>query len=318
MACTKYYGCDRSGMNIEKLITNLISELGSENVRQNEPMSGHTTFKTGGNADLLLLPRTEQQIIAALRLLYEYNMPHFFVGRGSNLLVSDDGIRGAVIKIADGFDRIHVSQDGVLTAQAGAPLHTVCMEAVCAGFGGLEFAGGIPGCLGGGVMMNAGAYGGELKDFVSSVDILTPDLEKKTMSHSEMEFGYRSSVAQKKGFLILGASFRLCTQEREACLARMNDFNSRRREKQPLTYPSAGSTFKRPKGAYAGTLIEQTGLKGFTIGGAQVSEKHAGFIINLGSATSRDIYELIDIVRKKVLDHTGILLEPEVKMLGEF
>ena len=133
-----------------------------------------------------------------------------------------------------------------------------------------------------------------------------------------MEFGYRSSVAQKKGFLILGASFRLCTQEREACLARMNDFNSRRREKQPLTYPSAGSTFKRPKGAYAGTLIEQTGLKGFTIGGAQVSEKHAGFIINLGSATSRDIYELIDIVRKKVLDHTGILLEPEVKMLGEF
>lgn len=304
-------------MSTGHLAARFISLLGEAGVRENEPMAAHTTFKTGGPADLMLLPRTEEGLLSILRILREENVPYNVIGRGSNLLVSDEGLRGAVVKLADGMDSIEV-RGNTVTAQTGVALRVLCLESIRAGLAGLEFAGGIPGALGGAVCMNAGAYGGEMKDYLTSVRVIGHELEASDIPAAKMDFSYRHSAVMEKGYLVLGATFFLPFGDPDAGMDKMNEFNARRREKQPLTYPSAGSTFKRPQGNYAGALIESCGLKGFTIGGAQVSEKHAGFIINMGNAFSRDIYELILYVQEVVLKETGVMLEPEVKMLGEF
>lgn len=304
-------------MTQNKLISELALAIGPEKVLENEPMSNHTTFKTGGNADLMLLVQTETQLLSVLRLLKNAHTPYILIGRGSNLLVSDEGLRGVVLKLADGFDKITVNGN-LVYAQAGATLRATCLAAIYAGLGGLEFAGGIPGCVGGGVAMNAGAYGGELQDVTQDVRILTPDLEIRTLNGGQMNFSYRKSMVQETGCIVLGASFSLRPDDVDKAMEKFNCLNARRKEKQPLNFPSAGSTFKRPQGNYASALIDKCKLKGFTIGGAQVSEKHAGFIINIGNASSRDIYELICHVRQEVLKQTGVMLEPEVKLLGEF
>jgi UDP-N-acetylmuramate dehydrogenase len=239
------------------------------------------------------------------------------IGRGSNLLVSDKGFAGVVIKLADDFSDISVHKNTVY-AQAGATLRDLTAACIEAGLSGLEFAGGIPGALGGGVAMNAGAYGGELKDFISFVRVLTPDGEIRELANSEMRFSYRQSAVGPGGLIVLGASFTLPEGNRDASLKLLADLNARRKNCQPLNYPSAGSTFKRPPGYFAGTLIEQCGLKGCSVGGAAVSEKHAGFIINTGGATAADIHALIRHVQDEVARKTGIPLETEVKLIGDF
>lgn len=284
---------------------------------KNEPMRSHTTFKTGGPADILYLPSNVREICEAIQTAVDGLIPCCIIGRGSNLLVSDRGYQGAIIKIADRFAQIHVKGNTVY-ADAGALLRDITAKCIENGLSGLEFAGGIPGALGGGVAMNAGAYGGELKDFITFVRVLTPGLEIKDIPCAHMEFGYRKSVVQELGYIVLGAEFCLPSGDRETSRNLLQTLNNKRKSSQPLNYPSAGSTFKRPPGYFAGTLIEQCGLKGCQIGGAQVSDKHAGFIINTGDATSEDIYRLICHVRDAVHQKTGVILEPEVKMIGDF
>jgi len=304
-------------MNRNELSARFVSLLGEAGVLENEPMASHTTFKTGGPADWMVLPHTADELVSVLRALREEKMPYTVIGRGSNLLVSDEGYRGAIVKLADGFDNITV-RGNTVTAEAGAALKTLCLESIRAGLRGLEFAGGIPGSLGGAVYMNAGAYDGEIKDFLVSARVLDKDLNIREVPAEALGLSYRRSAVGEEGYIVLDAAFALEKGDAQASLDKMNEFNARRREKQPLAWPSAGSTFKRPAGHYAGPLIEECGLKGFTIGGAQVSEKHAGFIINTGEAYSRDIYELILHVKETVRKETGVLLEPEVRLLGEF
>ncbi len=299
------------------LIAKFVSFLGEEGVRTDEPMSLHTTFKTGGPVDLMLLPRTDEEISSILRDLKEEQIPCAVIGRGSNLLVSDEGVRGAVVKLADRFDTITIRKNSVC-ALAGASLKLLCLESIHAGLCGLEFAGGIPGALGGAVCMNAGAYDGEIKDFLTSVCVLNKKFKVCDIPAADLKLSYRHSAVTENGYIVLGATFSLPEGDPQESLKKMNEFNARRREKQPLTFPSAGSTFKRPSGNFAGTLIEKCGLKGYMIGGAQVSEKHAGFIINVQNASSRDVYELISYVKSTVEVRTGVILEPEVKLLGEF
>ncbi len=283
----------------------------------NEPMRNHTTFKAGGPAKELYLPKNEDEIRRALTRAQNSGLPWIVIGRGSNLLVSDKGFAGVVIKLADDFSDISVHKNTVY-AQAGATLRDLAAACIEAGLSGLEFAGGIPGALGGGVAMNAGAYGGELKDFISFVRVLTPDGEIRELANSEMRFSYRQSAVGPGGLIVLGASFTLPEGNRDASLKLLTDLNARRKNCQPLNYPSAGSTFKRPPGYFAGTLIEQCGLKGCSVGGAAVSEKHAGFIINTGGATAADIHALIRHVQDEVARKTGIPLETEVKLIGDF
>lgn len=283
----------------------------------NEPMRNHTTFRTGGPAETVYLPKSVSEIRNALRNVKERGIPWRVIGRGSNLLVSDRGFPGAIIKIADGFAQIHIDGNHVY-ADAGAQLRDITAKCIENGLSGLEFAGGIPGALGGGVSMNAGAYGGELKDFITFVRVLTPELDIKDIPLSDMRFGYRKSAVPDEGYIVLGAEFRLPYGDREASRELLFSLNTKRKNCQPLNYPSAGSTFQRPPGHFAGTMIEQCGLKGYRIGGAQVSDKHAGFIINAGEATSADIYKLICHVRDAVFQKTGVMLEPEVKMIGDF
>ena len=282
---------------------------------RDEPMSRHTTFRVGGPADMMFFPSMEQQISAALKLARDYHVPALVVGNGSNLLVRDGGVIGLVIVLGERFSHIEI-HDNILTAQAGASLNKVAAAAQSAGLSGLEFASGIPGTLGGGCAMNAGAYGGELKDVLVWADVLL-DGELRRLSRDEMEMGYRSTMPLRRGAIVLSACFELRQDDPEAIQERMRDLANRRREKQPLNLPSAGSTFKRPEGHFAGALIEQCGLKGCTIGGAQVSEKHAGFIVNVGEATAADILRLIAHVQEVVLAQTGVQLETEVRVLGE-
>lgn len=317
MACSKYYGCDFSGMNLECSTSRFVALLGEAGVRENEPMSAHTTFKTGGAVDLMLFPDREESLVSIFHILRDAQVPYYVIGRGSNLLVSDKGLHGVVIKLADRMGKVFVQRNKVI-AQAGASLHTVCMEAVRAGLSGLEFASGIPGTLGGAVAMNAGAYGNEIGDFITSVHVLDQNCDILCLSAKDLMFSYRHSIVAEQKLIVLSAEFYLPEGDAQESIQKISELNARRREKQPLNYPSAGSTFKRPQGHFAGALIEQCGLKGFSIGGAQVSEKHAGFIINTGNACSRDIYELILYVQNIVLEQTGVLLEPEVKMLGDF
>lgn len=298
--------------------TGRIAEALSErikDVRQGESMALHTSFKAGGPADIMALPKTPDDIKHALAITAAYDCPLFVMGRGTNLLVTSKGYRGVVLKLADNFAGAAFEGEYV-TAKSGTPLAALVREAIDHGLGGAEFLGGIPGTLGGAVYMNAGAYEGETCDLVEEV-YLVSESEELTVKKSGMGFGYRSSMLNKTPFIVTGVRLKLKPCSTEESLKKLAEFNKRRREKQPLEYPSAGSTFKRPKGCYAGALIEQAGLKGLMIGGAQVSEKHAGFIINTGGAAPEDILALIEKVRREVYEYSGVVLEPEVKVVGE-
>ena len=280
-----------------------------------EPMKAHTTFKIGGPADLLVTVNSVDELQKALTACRERDVPFMILGKGSNLLVSDAGIEGAVIALSGAFKEL--SADGeIITAGAGVSLSKLCTVAAERSLSGLEFAYGIPGTVGGAVYMNAGAYGGETKDAVIEVVYMTPDGVLGTYSAAELNFGYRHSVFKENDNIILYAKYKLAEDDRDAILARMDDFMNRRRTKQPLEYPSAGSVFKRPEGAFAGTLIEQCGLKGKRIGGAQVSEKHAGFIINAADATCGDVLNLVRLVQETVKRETGYDLECEIIPTG--
>lgn len=292
-----------------------LSDLKIEYV-ENCPMSSYTTFKIGGNADVLVSPKTEEQLKNVLNLIKEFSLPFMPLGKGSNLLVSDEGIEGVVIHIAEGFDKIEHLEDGVVSCGAGASLAALCSFALKEGLSGIETLYGIPGSVGGAVYMNAGAYGGEIKDVVRAVTYLTADGEIKRAGMSELDFSYRHSRFTGKKDIILSAEFCLQADDKNAIRERMDDYIGRRKAKQPLNFPSAGSVFKRPEGHFAGALIEQCNLKGYTIGCAQVSEKHAGFIINIGGATCADVLALIEHIRKTVLEKFGVELESEVIKLG--
>ena len=282
---------------------------------ENEPMSAHTTFKIGGAADVLVTVRNIDELKATVDACKDCGVPYMILGNGSNLLVSDDGIEGAVIALDGDFKQITV--DGtVITAGAGAKLSRLCTVALENGLTGLEFAYGIPGTVGGAMYMNAGAYGGEMKDVALSVTALNADGEIVEVPAAELEMGYRTSIFKKNNSIILFSKYKLNNGDKTAIKAQMDDVMNRRKTKQPLEYPSAGSVFKRPEGAFAGTLIEQCGLKGKTVGGAQVSEKHAGFIINIGGATCDDVMGLVALIQETVKRETGFELEREIIRTG--
>lgn len=287
----------------------------ADQIFTDEPMTRHTTFRLGGPADVFFLPESAEQLQRALDAARAAGVQALVVGNGSNLIVRDGGIRGLVIALGEHFSEIR-TEGNVLSAQAGAPLSRVASAAQAAGLSGLEFASGIPGTLGGGTVMNAGAYGGQLSDVLIDADVLVRD-NVHTLTREQMQMGYRTTLALREGYIVTAARFRLTPDDPEAILARMRDLNARRREKQPLNFPSAGSVFKRPEGHFAGALIEQAGLKGLSVGGAKVSEKHAGFIVNFENATASDVLALIEEVRLRVRRHSGITLVCEVRIVGE-
>lgn len=301
---------------MKKAIEELRGVLGSSAVRLEEPMKAHTSFRIGGPAELFLTPENAGQLAETILILRQHEIPVFILGNGSNLLVRDKGIRGAVIQLSGRMSALET--DGTaLYAEGGALLSVAAAKAAEAGLTGLEFASGIPGSIGGAVIMNAGAYGGEMKDVLESVDVLTRDLRRETLPVEQLGLSYRHSSLAERGDIVLGARFRLERGEPQAIQARMAELAEQRREKQPLQYPSAGSTFKRPEGYFAGKLIQDAGLKGKTIGGAQVSEKHAGFLINTGNATAGEMLELIAFCQRTVEEKFGVRLETEVKIVGE-
>lgn len=299
------------------LYQELCGILGEENVFTKEPMSRHTTFRAGGPADFFVTPEKEGQVRKTLSLLKEAQVPRYIMGNGSNLLVGDRGYRGVILQICKKMNRIRI-QDTVIQAQAGALLSKIAAEAQAKGLTGFEFASGIPGSLGGAVMMNAGAYGGEMKQVLTQAQVLNASGEIEDVLAEEMELGYRSSVFSRNGGVILSASIQLGPGDPPAIQSRMEELKYLRTSKQPLEYPSAGSTFKRPEGYFAGKLIQDAGLRGFQVGGAQVSEKHCGFVINKDQATAMDIRSLMEQVSEKVYAQFGVRLEPEVKLIGEF
>ena len=282
-----------------------------------EPMKNHTTFRIGGPADALALPKTPEEVAEVVRFCHEHAQPYYVLGNGSNLLVSDEGYRGIVLQLYRNFNDIQVNGE-MITAQSGAMLAAVARTAYQNGLTGLEFASGIPGTIGGAVVMNAGAYGGEMKHVLREVTVLTKEGEVLAIPAKALELGYRTSVIPKNGWIVLGAVLQLKKGDPEQILARMEELKEQRITKQPLDLPSAGSTFKRPEGYFAGKLIMDAGLRGFTVGGAQVSEKHCGFVVNRGDATAADVWELICEVKRRVKEMTGVELEPEVKLLGDF
>lgn len=300
---------------MKSLYDTLLAVSESEQLLWNEPMSRHTTFRVGGPADLMYFPASAEQLAAALKAAKERNISVLVMGNGSNMIVRDGGIRGLVIVLGERFAKISVDGD-ILAAQAGVSMAKVAATAQAASLAGLEFVSGIPGTLGGGCAMNAGAYGGQLSDALVDAQVYL-DGEVRTLTLEEMQMGYRTTLPLREGGIVLSARFKLTPDDGEAIMARMKDLNARRRDKQPLNFPSAGSTFKRPEGYFAGRLIEQSGLKGRTVGGAQVSEKHAGFIINIGGATAKDITDLIQVVQDEVLRRFGVRLETEVRIIGE-
>lgn len=292
----------------------LCSQIGCE-FRQNEPMREHTSFKIGGPADLFLIPSSEEQLEKLLLAISEGGLPLTLIGRGSNLLVRDEGIRGVVVAIGGKLSHMELISDCEIECEAGANLDTLCRFALDNALTGLEFAYGIPGSVGGAVYMNAGAYNGEMKDVLTGATHLTRDGKQESFTAQQMELSYRHSAYTNQDFCILKANFKLQKGDKDAIRARMDELKARRRDKQPLDYPSGGSTFKRPTGGYASALIDQCGLKGLRVGGAMVSEKHAGFLINYDRATCADMLALIEQVQKIVREKTGILLACEVKLV---
>ncbi len=299
------------------LYEELCGILGAENVFKDEPMKSHTTFRVGGSADWFVTPEEEKQVREIVNVLRKEKIPYYVIGNGSNLLVGDKGYRGVIIQLYKKLSRIHV-KDNTVYAQAGALLSKIAAEALICELTGLEFASGIPGTLGGAVMMNAGAYGGEMKHVLKSALALTPEGEFRVLPVEQMELGYRSSIFSKNGDVVLSAEMELKTGDSKEIRAYMDELREKRVTKQPLEYPSAGSTFKRPEGYFAGKLIQDAGLQGFQVGGAQVSEKHCGFVINKENATAADVLSLIEQVSGQVEAEFGVRLEPEVKCIGEF
>lgn len=291
--------------------------LGSDNVKQQEPMSRHTTFRIGGPADFYLCPHSTKEVQEIVEICKEEKLPYFVLGNGSNLLVSDKGYRGVVIQLWKNFSDITV-KDCCIQAKAGALLSKVAVEALEAGLTGMEFASGIPGTIGGAAFMNAGAYGGEMKDIIKSVKVLDTQGEVRVLPKEELKMGYRTSIVKEKGYTVLSVELELSKGNREEIRNTMEDLKERRTSKQPLEMPSAGSTFKRPEGYFAGKLIMDSGLRGFSVGGAQVSEKHCGFVVNKGGATAMDVLNLIREVQRRVKEQFGVDLETEVRFLGEF
>lgn len=286
-------------------------------VLEHEPMARHTTMRVGGPAEILFSPAGEGELLFAVREAKRAGAPFRIIGNGSNLLVLDGGLPGLTIRLGEAFSKISVNGNQI-RAQAGALLCRVAAAARDASLTGLEFASGIPGSAGGGMAMNAGAYGGQLSDVFEGCRALDPETGIiSALGPAEMALGYRESAALSRGLIVTEAAFRLTAGDRSAIQAKMDDLSARRREKQPLNLPSAGSTFKRPEGYFAGALIEQAGLKGLRVGGACVSEKHAGFVVNDRNATAKDVLDLIRLVQARVLEHSGVRLETEVRILGE-
>ena len=290
--------------------------IAKDSILLDEPMSRHTTFRVGGPADFFVTPKAKEEVRDVIRICKEAGMPYYIIGNGSNLLVSDAGYRGVIVQIYKEMNEVKVEGD-LVKAQAGALLSGIAAKALGAELSGFEFASGIPGTIGGACVMNAGAYGGEMKDVLESVTVLTGEGKIIELSRNELELGYRTSVIAKKGYIVLGAVLKLERGDGEKIKTYMDELKEKRVTKQPLEYPSAGSTFKRPEGYFAGKLIEDAGLRGFQVGGAQVSEKHCGFVINRDHATAADIMELMRQVQIRVKENSGVDLEPEVKRLGD-
>lgn len=288
----------------------------AKNIYFDEPMKNHTTFKIGGAADVFVDAESVREISDIIKYCKSNDIPYMVMGNGSNMLVSDKGIRGAVIKVGAKMNGISVDGETV-TAGAGARLSAVANEALKAELSGFETLSGIPGMLGGAIYMNAGAYGGEMKDVLESVTYIDADGEIKTAKKNVLDLSYRHSMFEDSGFVIVSAVMKLKKGNYNDIRAAMLDYNKRRADKQPLSMPSAGSTFKRPEGHFAGKLIQDSGLMGYTIGGAQVSDVHAGFLVNRGGATAEDVMKLIEYVQKTVMEKFGVQLEPEVRLIGE-
>ncbi|MBK5244777.1 MAG: UDP-N-acetylmuramate dehydrogenase [Eubacteriaceae bacterium] len=300
---------------MEELIKKLNAVMASENIRRNEPMKNYTSFKVGGPVDILLMPQTKQEVAEALSICRDTDISLYIMGNGSNLLVQDGGVRGIILQTKA---LKHVEIDGeTLMAEPGITLKDLADIALEEKLTGLEFASGIPGTLGGAVTMNAGAYDGEMKNIVASIEVIDENGNLKTIPVEACDFGYRTSVMQKYGWLLIGINLNLRKGDYNEIKNKMMDFNARRQEKQPLEYPSAGSTFRRPEGYYAGKLVQDAGFRGYCIGGAQVSEKHSGFVINKGDATAADILELIATIQAGVKEKFGVELATEVIVIGE-
>lgn len=299
---------------IKKIFCDL---LGEDRVFTDEPMKQHTTFKIGGPADYFLVPESGEEAGEIIKICKQTDIPYFILGNGSNLLVGDGGYRGVVIQIYRNMSAV-TTEGTIITAQAGALLSSVAAVAKNASLTGFEFAGGIPGTVGGAAVMNAGAYGGEMKDVLVEVTVMDAAGNIFTIPAEKLELGYRTSIIKKAGYIVLEAKIRLEEGNQEAIRDRMKELTIQRTTKQPLEFPSAGSTFKRPEGYFAGKLVMDSGLRGYQVGGARVSEKHCGFVINAGGATAKDVRTLMENVRDIVYKKYGVTLEPEVKFLGEF
>lgn len=304
-------------MNISQIYDVLSLRIDKSRMIQDAPMKEYTSFRAGGNAALLVEPGSAEELSYALKALKEHEIKHLVVGNGSNLLVRDSGYQGVILRIGEAFQKISVSGNRIETG-AGVLLSAAAKEACNASLTGLEFASGIPGSVGGAVFMNAGAYGGEISQIIESAELLSKDGSRVfILKKEELELSYRHSILQRTGDVLLKAVFLLEEGDQGKIAGRMKELAARRTEKQPLSYPSAGSFFKRPQGHFAGKLIQDAGLSGLTKGGAQVSPLHAGFIINTGGATAADIIDLMEIIRSTVYEESGVLLEPEVRIIGE-
>lgn len=299
----------------DEIVTRLINITGKDNVRINEPMKNHTTFKIGGPAQYYVTPESVTQIQEVVSLCRDMNIPLHVIGNGSNILVGDDGVDGVVLALFNTFSDYEI-KDNVITAQAGMSLIKLAVIALREGLTGLEFASGIPGSVGGAVYMNAGAYDGQMKDVVTSVTVLDEAGNIRILGRDELDMGYRTSTVAKHNMIVLQVIIELKAGNKEQIKDRMNQLSELRKQKQPLEYPSAGSTFKRPEGYFAGKLIADAGLKGYSIGGAAVSEKHAGFVVNMGGATAKDVVELTDYIKKRIIEQFGVTLELEIKKIG--
>ena len=304
-------------MKTDTIYNHFCECIGSQNVLRNEPMKNHTTFRIGGEVKYFLQPQDITSVQALLRICTDEKIPFHIIGNGSNILVSDDGFAGAIIQIYKNMSEVTHTEE-MIKAQAGASLTQIANVAAKANLTGLEFAAGIPGTVGGAVVMNAGAYGGEMKDVLDQVVVLSQAGEIITLAKEELEMGYRTSIIKKKKYIVLETVFALKRGDETMIHDKMEELKEQRVSKQPLEFPSAGSTFKRPEGHFAGKLIMEAGLRGFSVGDAQVSEKHCGFVINKGNATAADVIKLMQCVKEKVQEQSGIELEPEVQLLGDF
>lgn len=284
-------------------------------LKEGELLSNHTTFRIGGAAKYFAVPKNEEEIMEAVDFAIVKDLPYYILGKGSNVLFADEGYPGVIIEIGAGMEKVERTGDTGIRAQAGVSLSALAAFAAREGLSGLEFAGGIPGTLGGAVTMNAGAYGGEMKDVIVSAKVMDEEGAVQKLSCEELQLGYRTSIVQKKQFVVLEAEFLLKPGTTEEIQNTMKELNAKRRKKQPLEYPSAGSTFKRPEGYFAGKLIEDAGLRGYRVGDAQVSEKHCGFVVNRGKATCAEVLQLIGDVQKTVKEQFGVQLEPEVRII---